>query len=69
MKKEKTYQFEVNIISDALITATSEKKARDIIKESWLEENNLELEDNEIKLIAVRSEKQNKNGTKDIWIK
>jgi len=66
MKKE--YQFEVKIISDCLISAKNEKEAIKQLKESWLNENNIELDDDEISLIQIVKEKDNKNGTKDITI-
>jgi len=65
---EKDYHFEVKIISDCLISANSEKEAKEIIKSNWKEENNIDLEDNEITLLAVVKEKTNKDGTKDITI-
>lgn len=65
---EKTYYYEVKIISDCYITAKNEKEARNILKENWKDTNDIELENNEISLIEVLTEKQNKDGTKDIKI-
>lgn len=48
---KKTYHFEVKIISDCMITAKTKKEAKKILEENWLQENNIELDDDEITLI------------------
>ena len=65
---EKNYHFEVKIISDCYIPANNERDAIEILKDSWRSENNFDLDDKEIKLIAVEKERKNKNGTLDITI-
>lgn len=65
---EKTYQFEVKIISDCFIPAKNEKEAIRRLKDTWFDENNIELEAGEFSLIAVEKVKTNKDGTKDITI-
>jgi hypothetical protein len=50
-KKEKEYHFVVKIVSDCLIHAENKKKAMEILKDNWSTENNIDLVDNEIKLI------------------
>lgn len=52
MKKE--YQFEVKIISDIAITSDSAEEARDIIKDIYAEEHNIDLTDEEINFIEER---------------
>ena len=65
---EKEYQFEVKIITDHYISAKSEKEARQMIKDGWLENDNIELQDSEITLIQVITEKNGKDGLIDVKI-
>ena len=52
---EKTYYFEVKIVSDCVISAENEKKARETLLGFWKDDNNIELMDSEIKLTSVSS--------------
>ena len=53
-KGKTTFHFEVKTVSDCFITAQTRAKALEILKENWLSENNIELVDEEIKLIKGR---------------
>ena len=48
---EKEYNFEVKIVSACSITAEREEEAREILKKSWEAENDIELTDDEIRLV------------------
>lgn len=48
--KEKDYYYKVDVKWGGVMPAKSAKEAREAIKQSYLDEYNLELDDDEIKL-------------------
>ena len=51
--KEKDYIFTVKLEWDSFIPAESEEQAIEILKETYLNEHNIKLEDQEIELVDV----------------
>lgn len=46
---EKEFLIEVKLVFDNIITAENEEKAKEILKEQFLQDYNLQIEDSEIK--------------------
>jgi len=50
-KKEKTYNFEINLKFSQLVSAKSKTEAEEMVKASFSEDYGIDLEENEYKLV------------------
>lgn len=51
MSKEKDFYFEISLNYDVVMSGKSESKARQKVIDSFLEDNNIELTESEIKSV------------------